>query len=223
MPAFFAVNFDRVAPHYRRLERIVFDEQLQAARCAFVRQIPAANRALVVGEGDARFLAELRRAQPELQVDCLDASARMLALAQKRAGQNRVRFLHADICEAAFPPHRYDLVVTHFFLDCFAAETLREVVTKLSGAATDNAIWLVADFSLPPNGWRRWWARLLIGTMYFFFRFVAGIEARRLIDYAPLMRENGFCLTNEKISAHGLIRSQCWRCGQITNATLVSS
>jgi ubiquinone/menaquinone biosynthesis C-methylase UbiE len=205
------VSFDRVAPFYRRLEALVFGDQLQKARVVFVRQLAAPRRALVVGDGDGRFLEALRRAWPELQVEYLDASARMLALARARVGESYVQYLHADLRQAAFPPARYDLLVTHFFLDCFAEETLRQIVEKLSAAATGDATWLVADFHEPPRGWRRWWGRLLIATMYRFFRVAAGIEANRLVDYAPLLEAKGFRLTNELAVAHGLVRSQCWR------------
>jgi ubiquinone/menaquinone biosynthesis C-methylase UbiE len=205
-----AVSFDRVAPFYRGLEILVFGGRLQAARCTFVREVTGARRALVVGEGDGRFLEQLLRAQPELQVECLDASATMLALARRRVGDDRVQFIRADLREAAFPPQRYDLLVTHFFLDCFEEAELARVVEKLSAAATDAAIWLIADFQEPRRGWRRAWARLLIATMYLFFRIAAGPEARRLVDYTPLLQRAGFALTSETISPNEVVRSQWW-------------
>jgi hypothetical protein len=47
--------------------------------------------------------------------------------------------------------------------------------------------------------------------MYFFFRAAAGIEARRLVDYSPLLRANGFRLRKELLSRRGEIRSQLWQ------------
>ncbi|MGI8431706.1 MAG: class I SAM-dependent methyltransferase [Chthoniobacterales bacterium] len=205
------MSFDRVAPFYRRLETLVFGRQLQEARVAFLRELKTPRRALVVGEGNGRFLAELRRAQPELPIECLDASARMLALARARVGDSFVQYLHADLRAAAFPPARYDLVVTHFFLDCFTEKSLQEVVEKLSASATADATWLIADFHEPPRGWRRACGRILMATMYRFFRVVAGIEASRLVDYTPFLRKVGFRLTSEAVFAHGLLRSQSWR------------
>jgi ubiquinone/menaquinone biosynthesis C-methylase UbiE len=205
------VNFDRVAPYYRRLERFVFGDQLQAARAVFVRQLPPCCRALIVGEGDGRFLEGLRKAQPELPVECIEASAKMIELARARVGDRYTQFIRADIREAAFPPAHYDLLVTHFFLDCFEGKELLEVVEKLSAAAMPDAIWLVADFHEPARGWRRDLARLLIATMYLFFRSVAGLEARRLVDYAPFLAANGFILEKESGAPNGMIRSQLWR------------
>lgn len=205
------MNFDLVAPFYRWLERAVFGNRLQAARCAFVRQIGQPQRALIVGEGDGRFLEQLRKAHPQLRIECLDASARMLALARARVGDDHVQYLHADLCEAAFPSQRYDLLVTHFLLDCFDEQTLPPAVKKLAGAATADATWLVAEFCEPSRGWRRWGARGLIATMYFFFRLSAGLTTRRLVDYQPYLRAEGFRLTNEMFFGGGMIRSQLWR------------
>lgn len=205
------MSFDRIAPYYRRLETIVFGGRLQASRIAFVRQLKDARRALVVGEGDGRFLEQLVRAQPGLQVECLDASARMLALARARVGDARVQFLRADLRAAAFPANRYDLIVTHFFLDCFDEIELPRVIEKLSASATTDATWLVADFHEPARGWQRAWARFLIATMYSFFHLVAGLQTRRLIDYAPYLQAHDFLLANEAISPSGMIRSQIWR------------
>ena len=208
------MNFDRVAAHYRWLETIVFGQQLQRARTAFVRQVGVPRRALVVGEGNGRFLAELLRAHPGLRVDCIDASARMIALARTELDdESRVNFIQADIRAAALGAQQYDLIVTHFFLDCFAEETLAAVIAKLADCATPQAQWLVADFCEPGKGWRRLRARFLIATMYSFFRLLAGIEARRLVDYRPFLRAQGFSFTEAKFLPNEMIRSELWRRG----------
>ncbi len=205
------MSFDRVAPHYRWLETVVFGNQLQAARTAFIRQIAPPQRALAVGEGDGRFLEVLLREQQSVRVDCLDSSARMLELARRRLGEERVSYLHGDIRDVTLPLASYDLVVTHFFLDCFTETTLRRVIEKLSCAANDRATWLIADFCLPSQSRSRMRARLLIAAMYTFFRTVARIEAGRLVDYAPLLRLQRFALTNEQFSPNGMIRAQVWQ------------
>jgi ubiquinone/menaquinone biosynthesis C-methylase UbiE len=72
------------------------------------------------------FLCELLRRYPEIEVDCLDASKRMLQLARRRIEQElpaslkRVRFIHTDIRSWVAPEHQYDLVVTAFLSRLFS-------------------------------------------------------------------------------------------------------
>jgi ubiquinone/menaquinone biosynthesis C-methylase UbiE len=204
------VSFDRVAPHYRWLETLVFGNQLQQARTAFVREIEPPHRVLIVGEGDGRFLAELLRiAAP--RIDCVEASASMIALARKHLRDADVNFIQTDIRDLTLCQVHYDLIVSHFFFDCFAEVALAQIITTLANAATPGAQWLVADFCYPARGWHRWRARALIAAMYFFFRAATGIEAHRLVDYCPLLRAEDFRLTKERFSRHGEIRSQLWQ------------
>jgi SAM-dependent methyltransferase len=204
------VSFDRVAPHYRWLETLVFGNQLQEARVAFVREIEPPLRIFIVGEGNGRFLAELMRSG-EPQVDCVEMSARMIALAREQVPDAHVNFIQADIRDLALRQAHYDLIVSHFFFDCFTEGALAEIIARLANAAALNAQWLVADFCYPTRGWPHWRARALIAAMYFFFRAAAGIEAHRLVDYRPLLRANGFRLRNELLSRRGEIRSQLWQ------------
>src|SRR5205085_10641978 len=62
---------------------------------------------------------------------------------------NRVRFAQRDISSWTPTADHYDLIVTHFFLDCFPADRVAKIVSSLSPAATDGAIWLLADFRIP--------------------------------------------------------------------------
>jgi ubiquinone/menaquinone biosynthesis C-methylase UbiE len=207
------VNFDRVAAPYRWLETIVFGHQLQQARIAFVREVGRPRRVLVVGEGNGRFLAELVRIHPQARVDCIEASARMIELARAEVGAAQVAFIQADVRSVALAKNSYDLIVTHFLLDCFSEETLAPLIRRLAGTTTAEARWLVADFCYPRRGWRRFRARLLIATMYFFFRLAARIEARRLVDYHPLLRAQGFEIEKEMNAPNETIRSELWRRG----------
>lgn len=205
------MNFDRVAASYRCLETIVFRNQLQQARLAFVRELAPPRRVLIVGEGNGRFLAELLQVHPGVPVDCLELSPRMIELARRAAGRSQVTFIQTDARTFALPANSYDLIVTHFLLDCFAEETLAPLIPRFADAATPDAQWLVADFCYPARGWHLLWARFLIAAMYFLFRAVVRIEARQLVDYRPLLRGQGFECTNELISPNEMIRSELWR------------
>ena len=135
----------------------------------------------------------------------------MIALARREAAAAQVTFTQADVRAVPLPRNSYDLIVTHFLLDCFAEETLAPLIRQLADAANSEARWLIADFCHPPRGWRRLRARALIATMYLFFRVVAGIEARQLVDYRPLLRAQGFEPTGEMVLPNEMIRSELWQ------------
>jgi ubiquinone/menaquinone biosynthesis C-methylase UbiE len=210
------VSFDTIAPWYRTLEWIAFGDGLQRCRIACLGEIVAPRRALIVGEGNGRFLCELLRWHPGVEIDCVDASQRMLQLARKRLEREspeavpRVRFLQHDLASWTPPEHHYDLLVTHFFLDCFAQAQLAAIVRKLAQAASENANWLLADFCIPPQSVARFRARAWLAVMYRFFRLTAGIDARQLIDPTPFLRGQGFVLARQHVFQRGMLKSEMW-------------
>jgi hypothetical protein len=85
------------------------------------------------------------------------------------------------------------------------------LIAKLARAATPKAQWLLADFRPPARGFVRLRAKSLIAIMYAFFRVVAGIEAKRLVDYRPWLRRSDFVLTCDKVSPNEMVCSELWR------------
>jgi ubiquinone/menaquinone biosynthesis C-methylase UbiE len=209
------MSFDRVADIYWLLEKPTFGRVLQSAREFGIDKINHPTRALIVGEGDGRFLKQLMRLHPNVQVDCIDASGRMIALAERRLRRrspdalSRVRFQHADVCGTKLTGE-YDLIVTHFVLDCFEGERLRSVVTNIADVALPNCVWLLADFALPDRGWRRLYAKLWLASMYAFFRLTTGIRATTLTDPTRLLGREGFQITHHKRWRAGMVKSQVW-------------
>lgn len=197
------MNCDRIARVYRWLEYIAFRRELERRRFHFLPEVTGARRALVLGDGDGRFLARFT-AISEASVDCVDLSARMLDLARSRAGDRRVAYYHGDALTLPLESSVYDLIVTHFFLDCFTARQLEHIVERVHQAAPPGALWLISEFREPR------WARALLRALYFFFRVTTGLEASRLIDHRPLLRQRGFRLIREEVSRRGLLASELW-------------
>jgi len=211
------VSFDPIAPWYRALETIAFGEGLQRCRVACLGEIRSPRHALIVGEGNGRFLCELLRLHPEVEVECIDASARMLQLARQRLEKelperaDQVRFDQHDITAWAPPEAHYDLVVTHFILDCFPEAELAGVIGTLASAAKPDAAWLLADFRLPDRGFARLHAQAWLGAMYQFFRLTARIRATELIDPTPYLQAEGFALNRQHVFRAGMLKSELWR------------
>jgi ubiquinone/menaquinone biosynthesis C-methylase UbiE len=141
----------------------------------------------------------------------------MLLLARQRIERelpdraDRVRFLHHDITSWPAPERHYDLIATHFVLDCFPESQLTGIVRKLSRAATDDASWLLADFRVPDNGIARLRARLWLTLMYGFFRLTTGISASELIDPAPFIQAEEFALARRHLFQSGMLKSELWQ------------
>jgi ubiquinone/menaquinone biosynthesis C-methylase UbiE len=205
------VNCDRIARWYRWLEYFGFGRELERRRFQFLADLGDARRVLVLGEGDGRFLAQLAAQNPDAVIDCVDVSARMLASARRRVGSSRVNFRLADVRLTPLARSEYDLIVTHFLLDCFEESDLRAVAERVAEAAQPDARWVISEFRQPAHGWRAAWARLWLGLLYWFFRVTTGLETRRLADYHPILEGLGFRLERERISRFGLLTSELWQ------------
>jgi ubiquinone/menaquinone biosynthesis C-methylase UbiE len=214
-PASESADFDALAPYYSWMERLLAGRKLQRCRAAFLASICPPRRALIVGQGHGAFVTELLRTHPAVRCTCVDSSSRMLREARKRlqaSGGNeaRVEFIHADILAWAPPHGEFDLIVTHFFLDCFPPEQLDRVLPKLSAAAGPEASWLVADFQEPAAGPAKWRARAILEVMYMFFGWAAGLPANRLTTPDSLLSRHGFFLSARRTFDWGLLHSDLW-------------
>jgi ubiquinone/menaquinone biosynthesis C-methylase UbiE len=210
------MSFDLLAPHYRWMEFILAGEKLQRCRTAFLDKIPAARNVLLLGEGHGRCLVECRRRWTHSRITCVDASQRMLAQARRRLTRHRmesghVDFVQADVLNWTPAGKGYDLIVTNFFLDCFRAEQLGPIISQLAGAAAPNANWLLADFQTARAGLKRMRSRLILWTMYSFFRAVTRLPARKLTAPDLFLERAGFSLQRRTETEWGLLHSDWWR------------
>jgi len=210
------MSFDVLAPHYRWMEWVSAGDLLQRCRTAHLARVPTAQSILILGEGNGRFLLECRRQFPRAAITVVDASARMLELARKRLARQGVKtegieFIRADAHTWMPPAGNFDLIVTHFFLDCFRPDQLEELVSKLARAAAPNAHWLLADFQAAPAGWRRQRSRAILWLMYRFFIAMTRLPARSLTPPDNLLEKNGFRLRAREIYDWELLHSDCWQ------------
>ncbi|MBU6399221.1 MAG: class I SAM-dependent methyltransferase [Verrucomicrobia bacterium] len=212
------MSFDALAAHYRWMERVLAGNKLQRCRTAYLAQVAASQNVLLLGEGNGRFLVECRRALPAARLTCLDASGPMLALARRRLRRldpttAGVEFVHADVLEWTPPAPAFDLIVTHFFLDCFRPEQLERIVASIASAASARAVWLLADFAVPSRGLARCRAQIIHRMMYAFFRAATRLPARALTPPDDFLRSNHFVLRDRARSEWGLLHSDRWERG----------
>lgn len=199
------MNCDLIAPHYWWIERLGMGRALERRRRCFLPEIERARRALVLGDGDGRFLRELLRRNPAVRADYVDLSVRMLELARQKAGAERVNYKQTNALTAPFPQGEYDLIATHFFFDCFSPRELETLIGRVAEAAKPGAQWIVSEFRTPNV-----LARLLVSALYLFFRVTTGLKTRRLADHRPILRTHGFRLRYERHSRGALVVSELW-------------
>jgi ubiquinone/menaquinone biosynthesis C-methylase UbiE len=210
-----AVNFDPIARPYRWLEYLSFGPWLERCRSTQLAHLASAQRALLLGDGDGRFLAGLLAANTTLTVDVVDSSPSMLRLLDRRirrAGpqaHQRICLHSADALEWN-PTGSYDLVVSHFFLDCFFAPQLERLFDRVLPHLRPGAQWVISEFAIPRNAFTAYLARGLIGLLYRAFALLTGLPVRALPDYAAALLRRGFVLSQDRRYLAGLLCSQVW-------------
>jgi SAM-dependent methyltransferase len=206
-------NFDHVARPYRWLEYVSFGPWLARCRSAQLPYLTSARHALLLGDGDGRFLARLLAANPTLVADVVDSSHAMLALLDRRLRRSevhqRVRLHHADALQWN-PTGPYDLIVSHFFLDCFFPGQLEQLFDSVLPHALPGAHWVIAEFAIPRNPFAAWLARGIIRGLYQAFGWTTGLRVRALPDYAASLHRRGLTLSQDQSYLAGLLRSQLW-------------
>jgi ubiquinone/menaquinone biosynthesis C-methylase UbiE len=209
-------RFDHLARHYDWMELLLAGGKLEDCRNALWNDIPPVKSALLVGEGHGKFLAALLRRYPAATVTCVDASEQMLKVARNRLEHEpislqRVEFIHAALPSWHPPSQGYDLIATHFFLDCFPREQLGAVIDALQRALRPGACWLVSDFQVPRAGLRRLRAQVIHRLMYAFFRVVTKLPASCLVSPRPFFRKHGFVRVRHQEFDWGLLTAELWR------------
>ena len=205
------VGFDQVAIAYHLLERISFGSSLQRARTAHLKEIAGAEDILLVGEGNGLFLKSLLEANSRCRVTCLDASQSMLELSKDRIferDRHRVHFRQTDLTSESMSANKYEVVVTHFFLDCFNRKTLNGLLPKLEGILQPRGKWLLADFVEPKNaGAAAFFQRTALRFLYLFFQVACGIEARSVHNPRDILGKLGLKETMQCTYLNGWITS----------------
>ncbi len=205
-------NFDGLAKVYRWMELATFGPQLARCRGAFLPAMAAARRALVLGDGDGRFAAALLRLNCQVRIDAVDASPKMLGALLDRAGRNahRVSIYCADARDWTPKNASYDLVATHFFLDCLTTAECRALAVKIHGLLSPGGRWFVSEFAIP-EGWSgRLVAGPLVWLLYRAFGVMTGLKIRRLPYHAAALREAGFAIGERRGRLGGLLVSEVW-------------
>lgn len=209
------------------MEYLTFGPFLERCRFARIPDLTDGARALVFGDGDGRFLARLLAAHPHLHADAVDLSPAMLRLLGDRVTRIGARSrLTAHCADARMfqPMGDYDLIATHFFLDCLHRNDVETLIARLQPHLSPGALWLVSEFQIPPGRpVLAWLARGIIGFLYAAFRILTGLTVHEIPPWRALLCRAGFVRISSCTWLGGLLVSELWRAPQATASACVRS
>lgn len=170
------------------------------------------RKALILGDGDGRFTARLLRANPQTQIEAIDASSAMLKELIRRAGngRSRVHTESADIRNWQPSGERYDLIVSHFFLDCLTTHEIEELAEKMRRVSFPSSVWVISEFAIPQNAYGRWLARPVVAALYGAFGVLTGLASRQLPEHRTALSNSGLALRESRQYLGGLLVSELW-------------
>lgn len=199
-----AKGFDLLASVYDTLARWVIGKGIMESQKYFLEKLPAKGRVLMLGGGTGWILPFMTEARPQLSIDYIELSEKMLQHARAQPGSDHIRFIRGT--QNDIPAGKYDVVITHFYLDMFTDLTLTRAVLKIKSSMNPQAQWIVTDFV--NTTWRH---RAMLWIMYRFFRVVAGIEAKTLPAWPEIFAKAGASVQEEKIFSRGFIKAVLFR------------
>lgn len=177
--AFFSMNnYNSIASYYRFLVRIVFGQSIDEAQAVFINQLPNNGRLLFIGGGNGNVLKLIYRLKPQLEIDFIDQSEKMIESAKKFCPHDLVNFIVGN--EESIPNRKYDAIITFFFLDLFSTEKRDKIMKTLENLLKVKGIWLVADFKQPITTYHK----LIEKVMFLFLKITTKIESDSIENYS---------------------------------------
>ena len=206
-----ATGFDFLTPFYDQLARLIIGKDIVNSQLHFLKSFSECNRLLILGGGSGWILEPLCKACPDIQIDYIDLSPKMINAAKRISGKNvRINFILGT--ENDIPDRLYDGVITNFYLDMFEKQTMEKVIEKIKGSITNSGLWVVTDFV---NGSE--WNNVILWMMYRFFRVIARIEATHLPDWQTEIIYADFTLLESEKFENGFIKSNVYQITTLSN------
>jgi ubiquinone/menaquinone biosynthesis C-methylase UbiE len=205
-------NYDNIARYYDFLSRLVFRTTQRDAQTALLPFIEKNSTVLIAGGGTGWILEEMANICPAgLHIYYVEISANMIALAKERKyQQHEVTFINMAVEDFGGPPSgTFDVIMTPFLFDNFAKERIRPVFLHLHNMLRPGGKWLFTDFHYQQVA--PLWQRVLLRSMYVFFRILCRVEADALADIEPLFRDHHYTTLYEAFYFRKFIRSAVYR------------
>lgn len=195
-------GFDRLAPYYDLLSRLIYRGEIQNAQTQFLHKIPCGSDVLILGGGTGWIVSAIRNVQPDCRICFIDSASGMIEQAKKKNPEiQQVTFIQGTVAD--IPSKKFSVIILPFFLDLFSEETLRQTIRKIEACSQSSSLWIITDFT--NRG--KWWQIVLLRVMYIFFRIFCNIESHSLPDWQGVFEEQAFRKLESKSFCRGFIES----------------
>ncbi|MFT2009067.1 class I SAM-dependent methyltransferase [Pontibacter sp. 13R65] len=187
---------------------------MQEAQQALLPYIAEQDRVLLIGGGSGWLLEQILLHHPKLKLLYLEASPKMLQMAQNRYRRLQVSGHQVEFrlgTEALLhETDVFDVIFTPFLLDLFLPHRLHLLMNRLANSLAPEGLWLFSDFwpvATPPL----WWQQLLLKSMYTFFGMVSQVRARSLPDFKSHFEQLQLEEVYSSSYAKGMVQSKVFQ------------
>jgi hypothetical protein len=203
-----AANYNNSAWFYDKLARLVYGSELVDAQVYLLKFVPPNSNVLIVGGGTGWILEELSKIHSSgLNITYVEVAPAMMARSHKRnVAGNKLIFIN-DAVENVNLPTKFDVVITPFLFDNFKEKSLVAIFDHIGGMLNEKAIWLTVSFQLTG----KWWQRVMLQSMFVFFKLICGIEASRLPAIGACFERKVYKLVGEKNFFKDFIGARVYR------------
>ncbi|MCF0050100.1 class I SAM-dependent methyltransferase [Dyadobacter sp. LJ53] len=200
-------NYDRTAGFYDKLSKLVFGDALMEAQRSVLHFIPEDAKILIAGGGTGAILEEIARVRAQgVSITYVEISKKMIGVASKRSvGGNNVQFVNAAI-ESFKTNERFDVIITSFLFDNFRQDKAEAVFYALDNLLNPAGMWLFTDFNVEQNP-NRIWQKLLLKSMYLFFKILSNVEANELPEMEMLLSNAGYKTISKRLFYRNFVKS----------------
>jgi len=194
-------NYNFLAPFYKSLSRLVFGKGLEQGATHYFYRIKEKEKVLIVGGGNGELLKSLYNVCPSATVTYCEFSSKMIGLANKKNPflKEQISFLEKDAF--TLEDFGFDWVILPFFLDQFEGEQCVSFLKKIMEKSKENTQILFSDMHEAGI------SKVLLGTMYFFFKITTGLKNNKLPDFNKVFVEAGWIKEKEELFSNGRVLS----------------
>jgi ubiquinone/menaquinone biosynthesis C-methylase UbiE len=198
-------DFNKIAPLYDCLARIVFFGALDRARKHFLDEIKGGQRILILGGGTGRVLDWISKL--DVQIDYVEPSSRMMAKAKKKCAGPSISYFEQTF-EQFEGKEPYEMIICNFFLDLFNEINLKSNIQRVKLLMRPNSLLIVTDFQVQKG---RIWQIILSKIMHGFFRITTGLQSKKLKEINQYLLDQKFEVRKEKLFLGGFVYSRIYR------------